>query len=106
MELQQESIQFLINHHGMDAVYRLMNLAENPFHVGLADGLAVSSKSEVDQSLLDTLGSAAPGSGGFLKGLAAARFHDEKESWAHNILEAVKKTLPDAAIVQLLLALP
>jgi transcriptional regulator with XRE-family HTH domain len=107
MELQQEAIKFLINHHGMDAVYRLMILAENPFQVGLAYGLGVSSKSEVDQSLLDTLGSAAPGNRGFVKGLAAARFHDEKESWAHNILEvAVKESLSDEAIVELLLALP
>jgi len=34
-----------------------MSLAENPFQVGLAYGLIADSKSEADQSLLDTLGS-------------------------------------------------
>lgn len=107
MELQQEAVQALISDHGMDAVYRLMSLAENPFQVGLAYGLVASSKAEADQSLLNTLGSAAPGSRGFVKGLAAARFYDEKEAWARKILEAaVKKELPEAAIAELLLALP
>ncbi|WP_263350006.1 helix-turn-helix domain-containing protein [Acidicapsa acidisoli] len=107
MELQQQAVQALIRDHGMDALYRLVSLAENPFQVGLAYGLIASSKADADQALLNTLGGAAPGGRGFVKGLAAARFHEEKEAWARNILEAaVMKGLPEAAIVELLLALP
>jgi transcriptional regulator with XRE-family HTH domain len=105
-DLQQQAVQELIQDGGMAAVYRLVGLAENPFHVGLAYGLIASSKAEADQSLLDTLGSTAPGSRGFVKGLAAARFYEEKEPWALKTVKvAVDTGLSDAAIVELLLAL-
>jgi len=106
MKMQQRAVEELIHDHGMAALYRLVSLSENPFQVGLAYGLIASSKVEADQSLLDTLGGDVPGSRGFVKGLAAARFYEEKEPWALKALEAaVKKGLPEAAIVELLLAL-
>ncbi len=106
MELQQQAVQELIHDHGMASLYRLVSLAENPFQVGFAYGLIASSKAEADKSLLDTLGSSAAGSRGFVKGLAAARFFEEKEPWAHKAVKvAVKTELSEAAIVELLLAL-
>jgi hypothetical protein len=59
-----------------------------------------------DQSLLDTLGNESPGSGDFVKGIAGARFYEEKEPWALKMVEtAVKGGLPETAIVELLLAI-
>lgn len=107
MNLQQEALQELIQDHGLDAVYRLVSIAENPFQVGLAYGLIASPKAEADQSLLKTLDSTTPGSRAFVKGIAAARFYEEKEAWARKTLEAaVKKGLSEAAMAELLLALP
>ena len=94
-ELQQQAVQELIHDDGMAAVYRLVGLAENPFQVGLAYGLIAGSKAEADQSLLDTLGSTAPGSRGFVKGLAAARFYEEKEPWA---LKTVKVAVENRVV--------
>ena len=106
-DLRKRAVESLIRDHGMNSLYRLIELAENPFQVGLAYGLIARSKSEADKLLLDTLDSAAPASRGFVKGLAAARFHDEGEEWSRKALAtAVKNGLPEAAVVELLLALP
>jgi transcriptional regulator with XRE-family HTH domain len=105
--IQKQAVEALLRDHGMSAINRLVELAENQFQVGFAYGLTVSSKLEADETLLHTLGRGTPGSRGFAKGLAAALFFDGKEEWAGRIVNAdVMKGLPEAAIVELLLALP
>ena len=107
LALQKQAVEALVRDHGMSAIHRLIGLAANPFQVGFAYGLMANSKSEADQILLYTVRSGAPGKRGFVKGLAAALFFDGKEEWASRIVNAaVKKELPEAAIVELLLALP
>ena len=106
LSLQKQAVEALRD-HGMSAINRLVELVENPFQVGLAYGLTAGSKLEADETLLHSLGNGIPGSRGFVKGLAAALFFDGKEEWAARIVDAaVKKGFPDAAIVELLLALP
>ena len=106
IELQQRAIRELILSDGVEAIYRLVGLAGNPRQVGVACGLVDEFKQAADQALLDTLGSASPGSRDFVRGIAGVRFFEEKEPWALKMVEtAVKNGLPDTAIVELLLAI-
>ena len=107
LSLRKQAVEALLRDDGMTAVNRLIEVAENPFQVGVAYGQSASSKLAADETLLHALDCGRPGSRGFVKGLAAARFFDGKEEWAHRIVDsAIKQGLPEAAIVELLLALP
>jgi len=105
MKLQQQAVRELLASEGIDAIYRLVALAGNPRQVGIAYGLIDESKKDVDQTLLNTLGSATPGSRDFVKGIAGARFFEEKEPWANGMVKmAVERGLPETSMVELLLS--
>lgn len=106
LKLQQQAVRELILSGGVQAIYQLVGLAGNPRQVGIAYGLIAECKEAADQSLLNILGSESPGNGDFIKGIAGARFFEEKEPWALKMVEtAVKSGLPNTAIVELLLAI-
>ncbi len=105
--LQKQAVETLFQDHGMSAINRLVELAENPFQVGFSYGSVASSKLETDETLLQTLGSGAPGSSSFVRGLACALFSIGKEKWAGRVVgAALTKGTSETAIVELLLALP
>jgi transcriptional regulator with XRE-family HTH domain len=105
MELQQKAVHELMLSDGVEAIHRLVGLAGNPRQVGVAYALISEYKEAADQSLLDSLGSEAPGRRDFVKGIAGARFYEEKEPWASKMVEtAVKSGQSETALVELLLA--
>lgn len=107
MALQHTAVQEVLKDGGKAALYRLVDLAGNPRQVGLAYALSTKFKADVDETLLDTLGSPAPNCRGFVQGIAGACNFEEPGSWASAIIEAAKdKKLSEAAMVELLLALP
>ena len=74
---------------------------------GAAASKTRRAKVDADEKLLHTLGDDSPKKRGFVKGLAQALYFGEKEAWADRIVNAaVTKNLAEAAIVELLLALP
>jgi transcriptional regulator with XRE-family HTH domain len=107
MALQQQAVQELLKDGGMTALCRLVDVAGNPRQAGIAYGLSATPKSAVDETFLASLGGAAPNHRGFVKGIAGARNFEEPDTWASAIVKAAKdKELPEASIVELLLALP
>jgi len=107
MSLQQQAVQELLDSGGMVALHRLVDLAGNPRQVGIAYGLSTAPKADIDETLLTTLGGTTPNHRGFVQGIAGARNFQEPDTWATGIVKAAKsKELPEAAIVEFLLALP
>jgi transcriptional regulator with XRE-family HTH domain len=107
-DLRKQAMRELLADEGISAVSRLVQLAAAPYPVGFAYGTVSTSPREAEQTLLTVLGTDSPGTRDFARGLVSSLYVREKQDeWAKHILkEAVSASLPEEAMVELLLALP